>query len=540
MSWSKLRCAAHLTTPGFPVPAHTSGVRRRRVVSDRTTVLSMPCSHQGLLRRRRALLGWSRPRLFEVRAGYLLCFDGAARTTTFTAMDLDGCYVRRDAVSGAAQQKRRRKNTAALMFTLMSPSGAVLLRLRAPSELHVTAWSHALARVSRRTLADFRRVACVGVGAFGRVSVVEPRQLRSTPPAPDRAVCTTSSVSSGSCSCAASSTSASCCGSGCGGTAAASQQYAMKEVSLVGFGTQSATPLEQAMEERSVMERVSGHPFVAHLHCAFVDSGKLYFIQNLCHGGDLFDNLAAQKPRRFPERVVRLLAAELVLAVGHLHAKRVLHRDIKIENVLLDAEGHVRLADFGHAKHLAVAAGLRSNSFVGTERYCPPEMFHGRAHGRAVDWWQLGCLIFELLTGYPPFYQKDKHDRRRAILEGRVKFPAVVSAPARRLITGLLQVHTWERLGAGDGDLEEVQRQPFFEGVDWCAVLRREVKPEYVPVPRVFAPLAAGSSTGGGAKANSGNSGSSDSSSLGFEDPFLGFDYCWEDDDVACASAVFS
>ncbi len=161
------------------------------------------------------------------------------------------------------------------------------------------------------------------------------------------------------------------------------------------------------MAERRIMGGID-HPFVVALRFAFQTADKLYMVTDYCRGGELFFHL--KKMRTFPEPMVRFFAAELVCALSHLHSLDIVYRDLKPENVLLDAEGHVHITDFGLSKD-DVSDPRGATTFCGTPEYLAPEMLINRksreGYGKAVDWWSLGTLIFEMLTGWPPFYDKN-------------------------------------------------------------------------------------------------------------------------------------
>lgn len=165
--------------------------------------------------------------------------------------------------------------------------------------------------------------------------------------------------------------------------------------------------VEHTMAERRIMSGID-HPFIVALRYAFQTQDKLYMVTDYCRGGELFFHL--KKFKTFSEDMVRFFAAELVSALEHLHSMDIVYRDMKPENVLLDADGHIHITDFGLSKD-EVASEKGATTFCGTPEYLAPEMLISRktreGYGKAVDWWSLGTLIFEMLTGWPPFYDRN-------------------------------------------------------------------------------------------------------------------------------------
>ncbi|CAM9495361.1 unnamed protein product, partial [Heterosigma akashiwo] len=178
------------------------------------------------------------------------------------------------------------------------------------------------------------------------------------------------------------------------------------------------------------------HPFVVALHFAFQTKDKLYFVLDYCPGGELFFHLTRMK--RLPEHMARFYCAEMTLALEHLHAHSVIYRDLKPENILLDELGHVKLADFGLAKENVAAQESGASSLCGTPEYLSPEILERKGHGSAVDWWALGMVTYEMLTGLPPWYTTDRKELFQRLRGAPLTFPFYVSRQTAHLITGML------------------------------------------------------------------------------------------------------
>ena len=238
--------------------------------------------------------------------------------------------------------------------------------------------------------------------------------------------------------------------------------------------------LEHTMAERSILENVR-HPYIVALRYAFQTEGLLYLVLDFCAGGELFFHL--KREGHFPESTVRIFMAEITLALEHLHAHNIIYRDLKPENVLLDRDGHVLLADFGLSKLLA-RDNQKAMTYVGTVEYLAPEVITNQGHSFAVDWWAMGTLMAELITGLPPFYSNNVNLMMERVLKADLRLPEWMSLEAQSLIAGLLTRDPLRRLGSGPGGAAEIKRHPFFRGLDWAALLRRQVPSPYRPLRR--------------------------------------------------------
>lgn len=228
--------------------------------------------------------------------------------------------------------------------------------------------------------------------------------------------------------------------------------------------------------EKTILQKIQ-HPFIVRLHYAFQTKDKLYMILDYVNGGELFYHL--KKEGRFPENRVKFYAAEIVSAMAHLHSLGIVYRDLKPENILLDSDGHITITDFGLSKEINIQEG--THTFCGTPEYLAPEVLKGLGHGVAVDWWSLGTLIYEMLTGLPPFYSQNINIMYQKILNGELRFPTYVSAEARSLLEGLLTRDVEKRLGSGTDGGKAVKAHPFFKDLDWDKLDRREITPPFKP-----------------------------------------------------------
>ncbi|KAL4311111.1 hypothetical protein GQ457_01G048200 [Hibiscus cannabinus] len=227
--------------------------------------------------------------------------------------------------------------------------------------------------------------------------------------------------------------------------------------------------------ERDILTKVD-HPFIVQLRYSFQTKYRLYLVLDFVNGGHLFFQLYRQG--LFREDLARIYTAEIVSAVSHLHANGIMHRDLKPENILLDADGHVMLTDFGLAKEFD--ENTRSNSMCGTLEYMSPEIVLGKGHDKAADWWSVGILLYEMLTGKPPF-RGNRQKIQEKIIKEKMKLPAFLSSEAHSILKGLLQKEASKRLGSGQGGSEEIKRHKWFKSINWKKLDAREIRPSFLP-----------------------------------------------------------
>jgi len=240
--------------------------------------------------------------------------------------------------------------------------------------------------------------------------------------------------------------------------------------------------MRQALVEKHILQGMR-HPFVVRLHYVFQTHSQLFLVLTYAGGGDLAHRLRRVQDRGgagLKESAVRFYAAEVVLALEHLHGEGVIFRDLKPENVLILMDGHVQLTDFGLSKRLEDASD-RAHAVVGTPSYMAPEVVRGQSYDQAVDWWTLGVMVFELLTGTTPFRGATVEDVFASITGAAPSYPDAVdvSLEARALIEGLLVKEPTARLGAAGAT--QIRSHPFFSGVDWEAVAAKKLRPPFTP-----------------------------------------------------------
>ncbi|XP_054628365.1 serine/threonine-protein kinase N2-like isoform X13 [Dunckerocampus dactyliophorus] len=237
--------------------------------------------------------------------------------------------------------------------------------------------------------------------------------------------------------------------------------------------------VDSLMSEKRIFEMInaSRHPFLVHLHSCFQTGEHVCFVMDYLPGGDLMIHI---HNKAFSEAQTRFYSACVLLALEFLHANKIIYRDLKLDNLLMDADGFVKMTDFGLCKE-GMGHGDRTSTFCGTPEFLAPEVLTDDDYTRAVDWWGMGVLIYEMLVGESPFLGEDEEEVFDSIVNDDVQYPPSLPADAVAIIQKLLKKNPLKRLGAGERDANELKGEMFFQDVDWGALLAKKVKPPFLP-----------------------------------------------------------
>uniref|UniRef100_H3C6F2 Protein kinase C n=1 Tax=Tetraodon nigroviridis TaxID=99883 RepID=H3C6F2_TETNG len=262
------------------------------------------------------------------------------------------------------------------------------------------------------------------------------------------------------------------------------QMYAMKVVKkeLV----HDDEDIDWVQTEKHVFEQASSNPFLVGLHSCFQTQSRLFLVIEYVKGGDLMFHM--QRQRKLPEEHARFYAAEICIALNFLHEKGIIYRDLKLDNVLLDHDGHVKLTDYGMCKE-GIQPGDTTSTFCGTPNYIAPEILRGEDYGFSVDWWALGVLMFEMMAGRSPFdIVTDNPDMNteeylfQVILEKPIRIPRSLSVKAASVLKGFLNKDPKDRLGCQvQMGFTDVQSHTFFRSIDWNQLEQKQVTPPFKP-----------------------------------------------------------
>ncbi|XP_078505798.1 protein kinase C epsilon type [Lissotriton helveticus] len=234
------------------------------------------------------------------------------------------------------------------------------------------------------------------------------------------------------------------------------------------------------MTEKRILALARKHPYLTQLYCCFQTKDRLFFVMEYVNGGDLMFQI--QRSRKFDEPRSRFYAAEVTSALMFLHQHGVIYRDLKLDNILLDAEGHCKLADFGMCKE-GILNGVTTTTFCGTPDYIAPEILQELEYGPSVDWWALGVLMYEMMAGQPPFEADNEDDLFESILHDDVLYPVWLSKEAVSILKAFMTKNPNKRLGCipAQGLEEAIKQHAFFKEIDWNLLEEKKIKPPFKP-----------------------------------------------------------
>ncbi|XP_077544973.1 uncharacterized protein LOC144158171 isoform X2 [Haemaphysalis longicornis] len=235
--------------------------------------------------------------------------------------------------------------------------------------------------------------------------------------------------------------------------------------------------VECTLIERRVLALGTQHPFLCNLFCTFQSQSHLFFVMEFLNGGDLMFHI--QQSGRFDQDRARFYAAEIVCALKFLHKKGIVYRDLKLDNLCIDCEGHVRIIDFGMCKLKVYRSQPRA--FCGTPEYMAPEIIKGQHYNQSVDWWSFGILTYEMLIGQSPFNGTDEDELFWSVCNEEAYYPRFLSREAKSLLVLLLDKNAETRLGMPGCSAGDVCDQPFFRPIQWDKLERKEVEPPFKP-----------------------------------------------------------
>ncbi|XP_053263157.1 protein kinase C theta type [Podarcis raffonei] len=232
--------------------------------------------------------------------------------------------------------------------------------------------------------------------------------------------------------------------------------------------------VECTMVERRVLSLAWGHPFLTHVFCTFQTKENLFFVMEYLNGGDLMFHI--QICHKFDIGRARFYAAEIICGLQFLHSQGIIYRDLKLDNVLLDKEGHIKIADFGMCKE-HMGGDAKTSTFCGTPDYIAPEILLGQKYNTSVDWWSFGVLLYEMLIGQSPFHGQDEEELFQSIRMDSPFYPRWLDKDARDLLVKLFVREPERRLGAKGN----IRQHPFFQEINWEAIEARAVEPPFKP-----------------------------------------------------------
>jgi serine/threonine protein kinase len=232
--------------------------------------------------------------------------------------------------------------------------------------------------------------------------------------------------------------------------------------------------VDHMMSEKGILKSMN-HPFVVNMYGSFHDPRFLYLVLEYIVGGEFFTHL--RRAGRFDNDTSRFYSSQIVAIFEYMHGKNIIYRDLKPENILLTASGYLKLTDFGFAKII----DYRTYTLCGTPEYIAPEVLLNKGHGKPVDWWTLGILVYEMIVGYPPFVDEEPMGIYQKILSGKIVFPKFFDKNAKVLVKKLLTADLGKRFGNLKNGVDDIKKCKWFSGLSWEALLKLEIPALYKP-----------------------------------------------------------
>merc|ERR1712124_220067 len=219
------------------------------------------------------------------------------------------------------------------------------------------------------------------------------------------------------------------------------------------------------------------HPFAVNMVGSFKDDRYVFIVMEVVSGGEMFTHL--RRARKFSDEQSKFYGLIIGDCFAHMHESHIIHRDLKPENILMEASGYAKLTDFGFAK--VVEPGARTYTLCGTPEYIAPEVLLNKGHGRGVDWWTLGILVYEMMVGQPPFIDEDPMGIYQKILSGKIVFPKLFDKHAKDLVKKLLTADLGKRYGNLKNGFDDIKNCKWFKELSWDGLLKKEINAPYKP-----------------------------------------------------------